>query len=257
MKQASMSFSNVINRIQSRYRRDVSRRCGRRMVELRPKSPIVSFTFDDFPRSALHEGGAILRRFGFLGTYYVSLGLMDRDLPAGRAFSADDLHQTIADGHELGCHTFAHCNAWETKPEVFEQSILDNRRALEKLAPGAAFKSLSFPIDWPRPQTKRRAARHFSCCRGGGLSFNAGWTDANNLQACFLEKHRDHPEAMMQLIEANSRACGWLIFATHDVCNSPTPFGCTPDLFEAVVQTVSKSGARVLPIATAWEAAQA
>jgi hypothetical protein len=248
--------SSILNRIQSRYRRDVSRNYGRRMVELRPKSPIVSFTFDDFPRSALHEGGAILRRFGFFGTYYVALGLMDRDIPAGRAFSAADLHQAIADGHELGCHTFAHCHAWETNPEVFEQSIIENERALGKLAPGAEFKSLSYPIDWPRPQTKRRAARHFPCCRGGGLSFNAGWTDANNLQACFLEKHRDHPETMMELIDANSRAGGWLIFATHDVGANPTPFGCTPELFESVVRAVSKSGARVLPVAVAWDAVQ-
>lgn len=250
-----MSFSSIIDRVQSRYRRDVSSRCGRRMVEVRPKFPTVSFTFDDFPRSALHEGGAILRRFGFLGTYYVALGLMDRDIPAGRAFSADDLRQTIAEGHELGCHTYAHCHAWNTKPEVFEQSIIENQSALEKLAPGAEFKSLSYPIDWPRPQTKRRAARHFPCCRGGGLSFNLGLTDANNLQACFLEKHRDQPDVLMRLIEANTRACGWLIFATHDVGRNPTPYGCTPDLFEAVVKAVSKSGARVQPVAAAWDAA--
>lgn len=248
--------SNVIDRIKSRYRRDVSRNCGRRMVELRPKTPLVSFTFDDFPRSSLHEGGAILKRHGFLGTYYVALGMMDKDIPAGRAFSEADLHQTIADGHELGCHTYAHCHAWETKPEVFEQSIVQNAQILAKLAPGAKFKSLSYPIDWPRPQTKRRAEKYFPCCRGGGLSFNLGLTDANNLQATFLEKHRDHPETMLQMIEENRRAGGWLIFATHDVTAQPTPFGCTPELFETVVRAVSKSGSRVLPVAEAWNEAQ-
>ena len=61
---------------------------------------------------------------------------------------------------------------------------------------------------------------------------------------------------MLQLIAENSRAGGWLIFATHDVCSRPTPFGCTPELFEAVVCAVQKSGASVLPVAAAWDAAQ-
>jgi hypothetical protein len=32
----------------------------------------------------------------------------------------------------------------------------------------------------------------------------------------------------LQTIDANARAKGWLIFATHDVCDQPTRFGCTP-----------------------------
>jgi peptidoglycan/xylan/chitin deacetylase (PgdA/CDA1 family) len=252
-----MSLSKIIARLQNRYRRNVSNFCNRRMVPLRPAQPIVSFTFDDFPRSALHNGGTILKRYGLLGTYYVSLGLMDRDIPAGRAFSKEDLIQTIADGHELGCHTFAHCHSWDTASADFEKSIVENERALATIAPGAQFKSLSYPIAWPRPQTKRRAARHFPCCRGGGPSFNLGLTDANNLQASFIEKHRDHPDTMMRLIEENGRAGGWLIFATHDVTSNPTSFGCTPELFEAVVRAVQKSGARVLPVGAAWRDAQA
>ena len=66
------------------------------------RAPIVSFTFDDFPRSALHVGGEILRARGFAGTYYASLGLVDRDSPVGRIFSVYDLKSLLAQGHELG-----------------------------------------------------------------------------------------------------------------------------------------------------------
>ena len=223
------------------------------MADVRPARPIVSFTFDDFPRTALHQGGAILKRHGFRGTYYVALGLMDTDVPAGRAFSKEDLLQVAADGHELGCHTFAHCHAWDTAPRVFEESIVANKRELQKLLPGAEFKSLSYPIAWPRPGTKRRVAKHFKCARSGGPSFNLGAADANNLQATFIEKHRDNPAAMHRLIEENQRAGGWLIFATHDVTENPSPFGCTPALFEEVVLAAANSGARIIPVAAAWD----
>ena len=105
------------------------------MVELRPEYPIISFTFDDFPQSALRVGGAILQRYEVRGTYYVSLSLMDHEIPAGRAFSKEDLRQAVADGHELGCHTFSHRHAWETEPAAFEESVIQNKQALKALIP--------------------------------------------------------------------------------------------------------------------------
>lgn len=222
------------------------------MVELRPEFPVISFTFDDFPQSAYREGGVILRRHGILGTYYVALGLMDRQIPAGPAFSLDDVKRVLDEGHELGCHTFTHCHSWETEPKVFEESVIENRKSLEKFIPGAAFKSLSYPIAWPRPQTKRRVAKYFACCRGGGTTFNIGQTDASNLQALFLEKNMHNPDALKRLIEDNAHARGWLILATHDVNESPSPFGCTPAFLDDIVRCAVNSGARILPVAQAW-----
>ena len=46
---------------------------GRRLTQMPNVGPLISFTFDDFPRSALWRGGTILRERGFVGTYYVSL----------------------------------------------------------------------------------------------------------------------------------------------------------------------------------------
>lgn len=248
-----MSLSKLISRLQNRYQREASHRFARRMIEVRPAQPIISFTFDDFPRSALHQGGAILKQHGQLGTFYVALGLMDTDIPAGRAFSKEDLFQVVADGHELGCHTYAHCHSWNTAPSVFEASIIENQRELQKLIPGAEFKSLSYPIAWPRPQTKQRTEKYFNCCRSGGPTFNLGAADANNLQATFIEKHLENPASMLRLIEETCQSRGWLIFATHDVTEKPSPFGCTPGLFEEVVRAAVNSGAQVMPVGAAWE----
>ncbi len=197
-------------------------------------------------------GGAILGEHAMRGTYYVSLGLMNCDLPAGRGFSADDLRDIVDEGHELGCHTFAHCHAWETRPAAFEQSVVENRRALEALLPAASFRSLSYPIATPRPQTKLRVAKYYSCSRGGGEAINVGIADANNLSACFLEKHRGDADSLKRLMDENSRARGWLIFATHDVVPTPSPFGCTPEFFHEIVSYAANSGARILPVAEAW-----
>ncbi len=100
-------------------------------------------------------------------------------------------------------------------------------------------------------------AKHFLACRGGGQTFNAGTLDLNNLSAFFLEQSRDQPGAIRAVIDANAEVGGWLILATHDVCEQPTPFGCRPDLFEAIVDWTIMSDSTVLPVHRAWEAIRA
>jgi peptidoglycan/xylan/chitin deacetylase (PgdA/CDA1 family) len=240
--------------------RRVARWLGRRPLRIQCASPVISFTFDDFPRSALYQGGAILRESGFAGTYYTSFGLMGKTAPTGEIFTAEDLGEFVRQGHELGCHTFDHCDSWATAPVEFEASVLRNRKKLAELAglfPGASFSSLSYPISWPRSGTKRRIAGYFDCARGGGQTFNVGMTDLNYLNAFFIEQSRDDFSAIQRVIEANSAQRGWLIFATHDVCNSPTRFGCTPKLFARVVKCAQSSGAVILPVGQAYQAIMA
>lgn len=240
-------------RIKGFSRRRASLWLGRRVWWLEPESPIISFTFDDFPRTALLAGGKILKSQGATGTFYTSLGLMDQDSPSGRVFSLEDLRNTVAAGHELGCHTYEHCHAWDTAPRAFEKSIEENRQALAKIMPEANFPTHSYPIDVPRPSTKRRAGRRFSCCRGGGQTYNLGPVDANCLKSFFLEQSRDNPDAVKKMINLNREMSGWLIFSTHDVCDDPSRFGCKPGFLEMVVRYAVASGARIMPVGKAWE----
>jgi hypothetical protein len=242
-----------LRRIHGFWQRTASRSLFRRPVRLDSQKPIISFTFDDFPRSALLTGGAILERFGLRGTYYASLGLMGQTAPTGEIFIPEDVSALVGRGHELGCHTFDHRHSWDTNPKVFERSILENQAALESLLPGGVFRTFSYPISPPRPHTKRIVGQRFACARGGGQTFNVGRTDLNCLRAYFLEKSRHDGDAIKHLIEQNRAACGWLIFATHDVCNEPTPFGCTSDFFEDIVECAATSGARIVPVARALD----
>jgi peptidoglycan/xylan/chitin deacetylase (PgdA/CDA1 family) len=244
--------------------------CSRRLA-INIEVPLISFTFDDFPRSAVLEAGSILRRYDAVGTYYASLGLMGKQSHLGPMYEAEDLKELVHLGHELGCHTFGHRHSWDTPADVYERAILENRQALKEVLPGASFQTFAYPHSAPRLAVKKVASRYFRCCRGGGLkprrypnghaaggqTFNWGVTDLNYLSAFFLEKSRENPEAVKSLIDQNSRARGWLIFATHDVCADPSPFGCTADFFERVVQWSSESGARILPVVKALEVLQA
>jgi len=240
-------------RVHGRYQRTMSRLLFKRPLVMNNTVPIISFTFDDFPRSSLFFGGEILRRFGFTGTYYASFGLMGGQAPTGEIFQAGDLKELLAQGHELGCHTFSHCHSWETGSNVFERSIAENQKALSGLLHEARFKTFSYPISPPRLRTKRLIGKYFVCARGGGQTMNSGTADLDNLSGFFLEQSRDDLPSVKSIIDRNSRARGWLIFATHDICVTPTPYGCTPEFFEAVVQYAAASGAAVLPVAGACE----
>ena len=251
LKQACLHFWA---KVQSRYIRSSAHLFCRRPFVINSQVPVISFSFDDFPRSALHAGGAILKSFGLAGTYYASFGLMGTQAPTGTMFLPEDLKTLLEQGHELGCHTFGHCHAWETKPNAFEESLTCNQRALDELIPGASFKTMSYPISPPRPRTKQKTARRFVCCRGGGQTINVGTADLNYLSAYFLEKTRDNPRAVKNLIDRNGRARGWLILATHDISESPTTYGCTPEFFADIVRYAVNSGARILPVFQAWEA---
>jgi peptidoglycan/xylan/chitin deacetylase (PgdA/CDA1 family) len=237
------------SRIQGYYQRKSARLVFKSPMVIRLERPLISFTFDDFPRSALWTGGAILDRFGVSGTYYVSLGLQGTQQPSGEMFTAGDVAAVLELGHELGCHTYGHCHSWDTDTRTFESSVLENREALSKLVAGAEFQTFSYPISPPRPLTKAKVSRHFRCCRGNtGQTMNRGTADLNQLEAYFLEKSRHNLSAIQNVIDRNRELRGWLIFGTHDISENPTPYGCTPKFFQDVVEYAIASGAQVAPV---------
>ena len=263
------SASSYLAKARTRIATEATRVLFRRQLAVRTSVPLISFTFDDFPRSAFLEAGSILSRHGARGTYYASLGLMGKQTPMGTMFEAGDLKELLDLGHELGCHTFGHCHSLNTPPDIYARAIVENQKTLTELLPGIKFQTFAYPYSAPAVAVKRVAARHFLCCRGGGLragryfpraggqTFNSGVTDLNLLCAVFLEKSWNNPEAMKSLIDQNTQARGWLIFATHDVRESPSRFGCTPAFFEQVVQWSLESGARLLPVVKALEVLKA
>ena len=241
--------TTITKRLAGRWRRLSIEHFARREFQIHSDVPYVSFTFDDFPRSALTAGGRILADQGARGTYFVSLDLLDGPSVSGQIASRGDLAALLHDGHELGCHTFEHLDGTKASVEAFESSIRANRETLAKYGLAPEFSVFAYPLDGPVLAIKRAVSRHFAACRSGGQIHNTGRVDLNLLKAFFLDKRsREDLEAIRTLIDANTASRGWLIFATHDVACGPSDYGCSPELFESVVTLARRSGARILPM---------
>lgn len=240
------AFERLICRIDRLLHFGASVLLETRLIKMRNRRPLISFTFDDFPREAWAIGGSILEEFGILGTFFTAIGLVGRSELPGEMFRCQDLEEIVEHGHELGCHTFSHCNAGLTPEKEYETAILENRQALRSLFPGNEFRTHSYPIGNPRLGIKRICSRHFKGSRGGGQRFNSKILDLNHISGFFLEQSRGDTGRVKQLIDKNQAACGWLIFVTHDVRYCPSRFGCCPKFFEEVVRYSQGSGAAIL-----------
>lgn len=246
-----MSGFHLWQRFEHRLRRERAEHLARREITVSRDVPMVSFTFDDFPTSALRVAGRMLVERQWRGTYYTSFGLAGTVAPTGQIFELADMAGLIEQGHELGCHTFAHLHAWESAPGEFEASIQENQRFLDEHFPGQSFPTLSYPISCPHPAIKRKAGAHFDACRGGGQTFNANMMDLNHLRSFFLEQVGQRLAPVEKVLDETLGQRGWLVFSTHDVDESPTPYGVEPRFFEQVLEVVQKSGACVLPVGAA------
>jgi len=253
-KNATGPMKNLLDLLYRKYRSGVAVLLCRRILSIKLATPIISFTFDDAPRTAFYNGGDILKAHGASATFYVSIGMLGSGSPSGSIASQDDLRRAKENGHELGCHTFDHKDPWKTETNVFEHSVLKNRQALARIIPETVFTTFAYPLCSPRPATKRRIGNIFNCCRGGGQTFNVGHIDLNLLKAFFLDvRNGDAIKSVRELIDQNIEARGWLIFATHDVDDNPSRYGCTKEFLEMVVAYAASSGSFLLPVGKAYE----
>jgi peptidoglycan/xylan/chitin deacetylase (PgdA/CDA1 family) len=163
--------------------------------------------------------------------------------------------QALGEGHELGCHTHDHLDAWFSSRAEYLASVRRNAEAWAKLAPAAEFATFAYPKSGPTVWVKGDLSERFLACRGGGQCGNEGTVDLNLVQACFLDgRTRIQMDQVRMLIDRNASSSGWLVFATHDVADDPSPYGCKLGFFERVVEYAVQSGAAILPFGTAAKA---
>ena len=240
-----------------RIRRPVLLGSHRRIVSLRDAPPLVSFTFDDFPRSAFLAGGQILAARGARGTYYVAPGLRDTSNHLGEMFSERDLHGLVAAGHELASHTLSHASSWAMSTQEYEVEITRGEEALQAVVAAGPSGNFSFPYGHVTIAAKEAAAQHCRSCRSTLEGFHGPTADLNLLRANKLYSDSIPLSRVSALIEAHARPGRWLIFYTHDVRDSPSPFGCTPGYLEAAVRAAIDAGASVVTVAEALARIQA
>lgn len=241
----SMSLRRLLGGVRSRVLSGVQRREFR----LPEGGPLISFTFDDFPLSALEVGGAILKSNGMSGTYYAAMGLMGKTSPeAGPYFSGGELETLLKDGHELGSHTFGHISCRTASLSDFTADVMKGKEAVERITGARPSHHFAYPYGHVTWRAKGMIGARLTSCRGIYPGINTSPVDLNLLRANNLYSGSYRWEAVRRLIEQNSQQRGWLIFYTHDLSDRPSDFGCTPAQFESVVKLVQQSRATVLPV---------
>ncbi|MFC4255981.1 polysaccharide deacetylase family protein [Altererythrobacter xixiisoli] len=211
---------------------------------------IASFTFDDFPRSALTMGGSILERHGVVGTYYVAGSMADTEANGIEYYRADDLPDLVQRGHEVGDHTFGHLRVTDHARAALMQDEVDNRRFLNGHLPNVIATSFAFPYGLASLRTKHHFSRQFACARGTGFGINHGTLDLSQLRAVSLE--RDGPDYDLAALLADAKAKrAWIIFYTHDVSANPSAYGSHPDVLERAVTACLEADIEILPVRNA------
>lgn len=220
---------------------------NRRDFNLPQSGPIVSFTFDDFPQSALRIGGKILKDYGICGTYYASMGLMGQEYSTGNQFTAEDISNLIDEGHELGCHTYSHISC-RTSFKKFYADAIKGMEAVSEIIGKETLQSFSYPQGHVNFQSKQWIGKQFLSCRGIFPGVNKSPVDLNLLRANSLYTWEFDVESINRLFEENVQSNGWLIFYTHDISDTPSEYGCKPGEFEKVVDLAVKKRNNILPV---------
>lgn len=219
----------------------------RRTMLLRNSGPIVSFTFDDFPRTAYSVGGSILEKFGARGTYYVTGGLMNTSNELGEMCGAEDLYSLVERGHELGTQTFHHSSCRAVSLAAFLDDVQKGMTAVEHIQ-GHNATNFAYPYGHVTLRSKRALSPVLTSARSVVPGLNGPEIDLNLLRANRIYGDVDQCQALEDLILQNVKQRGWLIFYTHDVLPQPSPYGCTPALFESVVSAAARRESRILTV---------
>ncbi|HEV7231466.1 MAG TPA: polysaccharide deacetylase family protein [Bacteroidia bacterium] len=208
---------------------------------------VISFCFDDVPNSALLEGRAILKKYGFAGTYYISLGLSELEKPGNGHFDAALLKSVVEEGGELGCHTYDHIHFYTSNKKQIADTLDRNQKSIDNLISGYTFKNFSYPYGEQTFFSKKLIRSRFSSGRSVISGINTNPVDLNNLKATQLDSTLK-PEAVFALIDQAIARKAWLILYTHDVTENCSEWGCTPEYFEQVVKYCANKKVKTLTI---------
>lgn len=221
----------------------------RRVVPFGAHGPIITLSFDDFPRTALTVGARILEGVGGRATYYVAMSLMNTTNDLGEQFRDEDLASVLEHGHELASHTYSHLSARRVDYDAFERDVQSGEQAIREKMGACGSGNFAYPYGDVTFRAKKEIGSQLVSCRGTCGGWNGPDVDLNLLRANSLYGDIDRVDAAERLIVENEKRQGWLIFYSHDVTSRPSPFGCTPKLLEAVCSFAAARNMQFMTVA--------
>jgi peptidoglycan/xylan/chitin deacetylase (PgdA/CDA1 family) len=219
--------------------------------------PMVSFTFDDVPKSAATVGAPMLEEYDGRGTFYISGSLVDQKDDHWAAISADDIVGLHRRGHEVACHTFSHLRATDLDAAAIAEEIDKNRRYLLALDSSIKVDNFAYPYGQGSLPRKRQLSKAFRSSRGIVPGVNSGTVDLHYLRAMPLIERDIERDAVDRAFDEAVASNGWLIFYSHDVEAAPSPYGCSPALLRHALDAASRRNIPIVSVAEALRRAGA
>lgn len=224
---------------------------------LRNETPMVSFTFDDVPRSAATVGAAILEAHDVHGTFYVIGSQVGTASALWDMVDGEDIVALHRRGHEIACHTFSHKRACDLDAGALNAEIERNQHYLRSLDSSIRIENFAYPFGYGSFVRKRQLKTVFKSCRSIVPGVNSGSVDLQFLRAMPLIDRRIDRGGIERAFDQAQTNNGWLIFYTHDVADEPSPYGCSPSLLNEALEAASRRKIPVLNMAEALRCAGA
>jgi peptidoglycan/xylan/chitin deacetylase (PgdA/CDA1 family) len=243
--------------LRARVSNRLARHLGTAPFQLPGTSPMVSFTFDDIPKSAATIGAAILEEYNARGTFYVSGGLVDQWSGHWIGAGADDIVALHRRGHELACHTFSHRPATDLDAAALTAEMEANRRYFLALEPSIRIENFAYPYGLGSVSRKRQLSKAFRTSRGILPGVNSGTVDLHFLRATPLIERDIDCDGIDRAFDEAVANNGWLIFYSHDVETVPSPYGCSPSMLRHALDAAARRNIPVLSVAEALRRAGA
>jgi peptidoglycan/xylan/chitin deacetylase (PgdA/CDA1 family) len=218
---------------------------------LRNETPMVSFTFDDVPKSAATVGAAILEQHDVHGTFYVIGSQVGTSSPLWDMVDGEDVVALHRRGHEIACHTFSHQRACDLSAAALNAEIERNQHYLHSLDSSIRIDNFAYPFGYGSFVRKRQLKAVFKSCRSIVPGVNSGTVDLQFLRAMPLIDRRIDRDGIERAFDQAQTHNGWLIFYTHDVADEPSPYGCSPSLLNEALEAASRRKIPVLNMAEA------
>jgi peptidoglycan/xylan/chitin deacetylase (PgdA/CDA1 family) len=245
----------------SQLKARISNRLARHLrpapLQLAGNAPMVSFTFDDVPKSAATLGAPLLEEYGGRGTFYIAGSLVNQWSGLWAGIEADEIIGLHRNGHEIACHTFSHRRTIELDAAAMDAEIDQNRSYFRGLDSSIRLENFAYPYGLASIARKSQLGHIFRSSRGILPGVNSGLVDRQFLRATpLVDGHIDTSGVERALDEA--AACGgWLIFYGHDVAADPSPYGCTPQLLRDALKAASRRNIPIVSVAEALRRAGA
>lgn len=246
-------FSDTLNDLTNRISNRLIWKFASRPKTVRITTPLVSFTFDDVPESALSQGAEILEKNGVFGTFYLSGGMAGRVETDRKLICARGSAELARRGHEIGCHTFSHRAIRTMSSSTLAEDLDRNARYLREATGLAAPENFAYPYNAGWPLTRREFRRRYRSCRAGGEAINRGAVDPLMLKGVAIQQPEESALNLTHMIDDVVRDPGWLIFYGHDIKDNPTPYGCTGKTLDILVRHAVEAGCEVLTVSKALD----